>query len=268
LQAIDAPALVAGLRRYIDGDAAIYPTEDRRYRALHDMLYRLKPDPALLAPLFGPHPDLDEVDEALQKWDKICLAVVTSFLRRIIEDPHDPQRAALYDAAASAAVPWAFARAWGDSHTLTGEEVGDFFSEAEWPACPEATAAVSRHLEALVAKWRRRVTDKASSMFFGIVLRHMGAPGAKRLFAEWERMHEDERVDLLKRSIDVEGLGEEGRRCAVGALLDPSEEVRAAAVEALDARGAPLHGVDASSPDAAIRAALPRLERWAAETES
>ncbi len=265
---IEGSALVAGLRRYIDGEAPIYPTDDRRYLALHEALYRLKPDPALFAPLFGPHPDLEEVDDALQKWDKICLAVVTSFLRRIVEDPQDPARPALYDAAASAAVPWAFERAWGDSHTLTGEEVGDFFSEAEWPACPEATAAVARHLEPLVLRWRRRVTDKASSMFFGIVLRHMGAAGAKRLFAEWERMHEDERVDLLKRSIDVEGLGEEGRRCAVAALLDPSQEVREAAVEALEARGAPLQGVDASSPDAAIRAALPRLERWAAETES
>ncbi len=265
---IDGPELTAGLRRYIDGDAPIYPTEDRRFVALHEVLYRLKPDPALLAPLFGPHPDRDEVDDALQKWDKISLAVVTSFLRRIVEDPDDPKRAALYDAVAAAAVPWAFERAWGDSHTLTGEEVGDFFSEAEWPACPEATAAVARHLEALIERWRRRVSDKASSMFFGIVLRHVGAAGAGRLFREWERMHEDERVDLLKRSIGVEGLGEEGRRCAVGALLDESQEVREAAVEALEARGAPLQGLDASSRDEAIRAALPRLERWAAETES
>ncbi|NJN14181.1 MAG: hypothetical protein HC813_00495, partial [Planctomycetes bacterium] len=95
---------------------------------------------------------------------------------------------------------------WGDSHTLTGEEIGDFFSEAEWPACPEATAAVSRHLESHILRWRRRVSDKASSTFFGIVLRHVGVR-ADRLFAEWEAMNEDERVDLLKRAGEMERPG-------------------------------------------------------------
>lgn len=256
--------LVAGLEAYIESDDPVYTTWDPRFQALHRFLWKERPDPRDLLPLLGAHAPKEDVDAELMKRDKIANAIVTSFLRRILEAPDDPYRAALYDAVAYAGVHFSFDPAYGDSHTITGVEVSDFFSLGEFPVTEESKAALQEHLEASIAAWRKRVTDKSTSMFFGIHLRHLGAVAADRFLREWEGMNADERYDLLKRTEDVEGLSPAGRLRVVEALLDTSLDVRAAAVETLEALGAPLGELDGSAREEEIRAALPRLRLWAA----
>jgi hypothetical protein len=176
----------------------------------------------------------------------------------------DPLRAELFDAVAGASVHFAFERAYGESHTATGVEISDFFTDWRVAPCPESAAALRRHLPALLARWRLRVTDKASSSTFGIVLRHLGAEGAEALAEEWGHMHEDERFDLCKRLKEEDGLGPGARTRLVDALLDPSIEVRKGACEALAARGAPVKDLDPTAREDDIRPRLGPLRRWAA----
>jgi hypothetical protein len=256
--------LVRGLQAYVDGDDPVYTTWDPRFLALHEFLRRTCPDPRGFGPLLGPHAEREDVDERLLKRDKVANAVVTSFLRRIVEEPDDPHRAALFDAVSGAGVHFSFDRAYGDSHTITGVEIADFFSTEEFPVTAESRAALEKHLEASIEAWRRRVTDKATSNFFGIHIRHLGAAAVDRFLGEWEGMHPDERYDLLRRAERVEGLSAASRSRVVEALLDPGLDVREAAAGVLRAQGAPLGDLDASAPEGRIRAALPALRAWAA----
>jgi hypothetical protein len=263
-----AESLVAGLQAYVDGDDPIYPRRDRRYWALHGFLFRTRPDPRGFLPLFGPHGGKTIDDPRLLKRDNIALAVVTSFIRRIFEDPKESWRKELYDVVAMASVHFSFDPAYGDSHTATGVEVGDFFGDAIFPVCEESRASLRKALPALLEQWRKRVTDKSTSSFFGAVLRHLEKEGAEILFSEWVGLHEDERFDLLKRIADQDAIGPVGRGRAVEALLDVSVDVREAAFEALEAHGAPLGDLDASAREADIEKGMGPLRQWARKTKS
>ena len=259
---------MAGLQAYVDGDDPIYPEDDRRLWRLHGFLYLEHPDPTGFLPLFGPHGCTSLDDPRLLRRDIIALAVVTSFIRRLFENPKDKHRRKLFDVIAAAGVHFAFDPLYGDSHTKTGPEVGDFFGQAMFPTSAEATASLTRELPNYLEQWRRRVTTKNSFTFFGVVLRHLGQPGAETLFGEWERMKEDERFDLLKRAVDQETVGPHTRARMVEAVLDDSLDVREAAFEALEAHDAPLGELDPSAPDDRIQAELGPLRRWAAKTKS
>lgn len=263
-----AEDLVAGLQAYVDGNDPIYPRRDRRYWALHGFLYRQRPDPRGFLPLFGPHAGLTVDDPGLLKRDSIALAVVTSFIRRVYEDPEDPWRKELYDVIAEAGVHFSFDPVYGDSHADTGVEVGDFFAEAIFPVCEESRASLRKTLPAWIEQWRRRATGKGSSSFFGVVLRHLGREGAELLFREWKGMNEDERYDLLKRVADQEALGPVARRHTVEALLDESYDVREAAFQALEAHQAPLGDLDASARESDIEKGMGPLRQWAKKTKS
>jgi hypothetical protein len=264
----EAEDLVAGLQGYVAGDDPIYPQRDRRYWALHGFLYRERPDPRGFLPLFGPHDGLTVDDPALLKRDTIAYAVVTSFTRRIYEDPKDPWRKELYDVIAMAGVHFSFDPAYGESHTETGVEVGDFFGQAVFPVCEESRASLRKSLPAALEQFRKRVTDKATSSFFGIVLRHLEKEGAELLFPEWAGLNDDERYDLLKRVADQEALGPVARRHAVEALLDASIDVREAAFEALGAHKAPLGDLDPSARESDIEKGMAPLRQWARKTKS
>jgi len=260
--------MVTGLRAYVDGDDPIYPRRDRRYWALHGFLFRTRPDPRGFLPLFGPHGGKTIDDALLLKRDNIALAVVTSFIRRVFEDPKERWRRELYDVVAMAGVHFSFDPAYGESHTATGIEVGDFYADAVFPVCEESRASLAKALPAVLEQWRNRVTDKATSSFFGIVLRHLAKEGAEILFREWEGMNEDERFDLLKRIADQEALGPVARLQTVEALLDASIDVRGAAFEALEAHQAPLGDLDASARERDIEKAMAPLRQWAQKTKS
>jgi len=231
-------------------------------------LYAQRPDPAELASLLGPRGEAADVDGSLLKRDLVAICVVTSYMRRIAEDPSDPYRAALYDALAEAWVQFGFDPLYQASHTGTSEEVTDFLSGASFPPCPESRAAVRRVLEEKILRWRGRVSTKASSTFFGIVMRHLGREGTDRLFAEWGEMRPEERYDLLRRVADRERPGPAACGTLVEETLDADPALRQAAFDALRALGAPLGGLDASSREDERVAAGRRLRQWAAETES
>jgi len=259
--------LALDLRRYVELDHPIYPTEDPHCVALHRFLFERAPDPAAFLPLFGPHgrPDVDDV---VLRRDVIASTVATSFMRRIVERPDDPYRAAMYDVLAFIGVNFAFDPVYGEAHTETSTDVGDFFGEPGIPPCPESAAALQHHLPALLAAWRGRVTRKGTSSFFGILLRHLGAAVAATLVREWEGLDEDERVDLVLRLGDQEGLPVEARLALVRAVLDRSYEVREAALRALEAQGAPVGEVDPSESDEALDLALRPARQWARKTNS
>ena len=158
---------------------------------------------------------------------------------------------------------FAFDPLYGDAHTETSVDVGDFFADARFPPCAASRAAIEHHLPDLLAAWRARVTRKGTSTFFGIVLRHLGAEGADALVREREGLDEEERKDLLLRLKDQEDLGEGARLALVEGLLDPSFEVREAALRALGKQGAPVGGLDPASPDEEMAAASRGLRDWA-----
>ncbi len=256
-----------GLRRYVDGDHPNYPTNDPHMIALHEFLFETAPDPAGLLPLFAPHGKTD-VDEAVLRRDVIASTVATSFMRRIVERPEDPHRAALYDALAVAAVHFVFDPAYGDAHTETSVDVGDFFADAGFPPCAESQVALARHLDALLVAWRARVTRKGTSSFFGVVLRHLGAQGGEALAREWTGMDAEERKDLLLRLKDQEELLAGARLALVAGLLDPSLDVREAAAAALRKQGAPVLDLDPSAPDEEMARVAGTLRDWARKTKS
>lgn len=259
--------LVEGLGRYVDGDYPRYPTNDPHMIALHRFLFETAPDPKGLLPLFAPHGKA-EVDDAVLRRDAIASTVATSFMRRIVERPGDPHRAALYDALAFVAVYFVFDPAYGDAHTETSVDVGDFFADAGFPPCAESQAALARHLPGLLVAWRARVTRKGTSSFFGVVLRHLGAQGGEALVREWAGMDAEERKDLLLRLKDEEDLLEGARLALVDGLLDPSLDVREAAVAGLRKQGAPVEDLDPSAPDDEMTRASAPLRDWARKTKS
>jgi len=261
--------LAADLRRYIrDGDRPVYPPEGPRVRALARFVAERKPDPAALVAVFDHGDDPPEVTEELLRRDAVGTGVAEGLARRAYRARESGERAACWDALARLAAAFAFDRAWGDAHTNTGVVVTDFFASAEVRPCPESDAALRAHLGAILGEWRQRVTDKGSSTFFGIVMRHMGSDGTAMLLAEWPRMNADEREDLLRRVAYEDEASPAVRRGVVAALLDDSFDVRDAAHQALRAHGAPLRELDASARDAEVEKALPRLRKWAGETQS
>jgi len=269
LERCDPAALVAGLQAYIaDPDSPILPRDDPRLWDLHGFLRRTKPVPSSLRPLYGPSAQggksgvADEVTDAMLRRDTIALAVVTSFIRQVYE--LQPGQAELFDAIVEAGVHFSFDPAYGDSHTGTGVEISDFMTDPRVPVCTESEAAMRKHLPALLERWRKRATRKASSTFFGTVLRHLGEEGGEALAGEWDGMDEDERYDLVKRLGDEEAVGPAARTRLVEALLDPSLEVRKACGGALEALGAPVGDLDPTARDADLRKAQGPLRRWAA----
>jgi len=257
---------VAGMRRYIESDDPAWPNEDRHYRDATIFLERQRPDPASLRPLLGPDATAI-VDTHLLKRDKVAQVVLHSFMGRIAKG--DDQAAALWDNVVYATIHFAFEAVYEASHPGVAESLVEFFSDDRVLASDESEAAFRRYLEPLVEKWRGRVTRKASSMFFGNLLRHVGADAANRLFREWDDMDENERVDLLRRAAYLdEGLDRGARTRAIDALLDDSMEVREAAWSLLSGLSAPLGDLDAGSRDEEIEKVLPQLRSWAAETKS
>lgn len=256
---------IAGMRAYIESDDPVWPNDDRHYRDVTIFLQRQAPDPDALRTLIGPY-DGTTVDAQLLKRDKIAQTVLHSYMWRVWNQ--DPAVAKLWENIVYTGIHFSFEPVYGASHPGAGESLGEFFSDPAVTACPESEAAFRKHLDALMVKWRARVTRKASSLFFGNLLRHVGPDVADTLFAEWKGMDANERVDLLRRTAGMEDLGRPSREQAVSALLDDSMEVREAAFDFLAGFGAPLAELDASSRDDAIEKALPALRRWAAETKS
>lgn len=258
---------VDGMRRYVSEAHPIYAMDDAHGSALHEFLFAASPDPEGLLALFAANRKR-EVDDAVLKRDVVASIVATSFERRIVERPSDPHRAALYDALALAFANFAFDPSYEDAHTRTSLEVGDFFADGRFPPCAESRAAFERHLPGMLEAWRDRVTRKGTSSFFGIVLRHLGAAGGEALVREWPGMDAEERKDLLLRLKDEEDLLVGARLGLVAALLDPSLEVREAALAALRKQGAPVPLLDPSTPDEGMAAASGPLRDWARKTRS
>jgi hypothetical protein len=260
-----AEELVEGLTRYVEGDHPIYPTDDRHLVALHVFLFREAPDPRPLLPLFAPHGKQD-VDDAVLRRDAVASTVATSFMRRVVERPDDPYRAELYDALALVLARFAFDPAYGDAHTETSIDAGDFFGDPNVPPCAESRDAFRNRLPELLAAWRARVTRKGTSTFFGVVLRHLGAEGGEALVPERGGMDAEERKDLLLRLKDEEEIRQGARLALVEGLLDTSFDVREAAWRGLSKQGAPVDGIDPSARDADIERASAALREWARKT--
>ncbi len=258
--------LADGLRRYVDGDHPTYATNDPHCIALHVFLFETAPDPKGLLPLFAPH-GKPEVDDAVLRRDAIASTIATSFMRRIAERKDDPHFAALYDALAVVAVNFVFDPAYGDAHTETSVDVGDFFAGAEFPPCDESRAALARHMDELLLAWRARVTRKGSSSFFGVLFRHIGPAAGEALVREWAGMDAEERKDLLLRLKDQEEILPGARLKLVEGLLDPSLDVREAAAAALRKQGAPVAELDPSAPDEEMERASAPLREWARKTK-
>jgi hypothetical protein len=233
--------------------------------ALHEFLLREAPDPRGLLPLFAPH-GKREVDDAVLRRDVVASTVATSFMRRVAGRSDDPHRAALYDALALVLARFAFDPAYGDAHTETSIDVGDFFGEPQIPPCAESRAAFRDRLPEMLLAWRARVTRKGTSTFFGVVLRHMGAEGGEALVLERRGMDAEERKDLLLRLKDEEEIRQGARLALVEGLLDPSFEVREAAWRGLSKQGAPVEGIDPSARDRDIAEASAALREWAQKT--
>jgi hypothetical protein len=268
VERFDPAELVAGLRAYVDGDDPIYPITDPRFLALHEFLYAQRPDPAGLLPLLGPRGPATEVDGPLLRRDNIALAVVTTFMRRAIENPEEPGRGVLFDAIAYAGAHFSFDPLYEDTPTMTATEVVDFYLNERVTPSPESRASLERNFDETLAKWRSRVTETASTTFFGIVMRHLGGKGMDRLFKEWKGMGENERFSLLRLAAEVEPLGRASRRRVVDALLDPSLDVRQAAYDTLSRLEAPLGELEITDREEDLQKALKALRRWADETDS
>ena len=157
---------------------------------------------------------------------------------------------------AYAAVHFSFDPLYGESHTQTGAEIANLFIDAELRPCPESKAALLRYLDPMMEAWRARVTRKATTTMIAIFMRHIGAAGGDRFFAEWKSMNENERVSLLEVAADYEGFSTATKQRIVEALKDPSFDVSEAALKALKALGAPLDTVDLGSPAAELEEGL------------
>jgi len=264
--------LVLGLQGYIDSDDPVWPNDDKHYDVLTNFLTRTQPDTEGLLPLLGAHRGEQKVDAHLLKRDKIARAVVHSLMGRVWvakeRGPGGEDLAAIWDAIVYTGIHFAFEPVYEASHPGTSESLGEFFSDVNVMSCAESRAAFEHHVDALLARWRKRVTRKASSLFFGNLLRHLGPSAADRLYAEWEGMDANERYDLIRRSQGVDPLGRAARLGVVNSLLDESYDVRGAAVDVLRELEAPLGDLDGSSPDERIEKALPGLREWASKTDS
>ncbi|MEM7504958.1 MAG: hypothetical protein AAF417_23230 [Pseudomonadota bacterium] len=251
--------LVEGLQRYIAGDDPIYSRESKQARALHRLVYRADKDPAGYKPLFSAH-DRKEVDAFLQKRDLIGYCVLTPSIRYVVmKEP----AARHYDLIAYAGVHFAFDPVYGEAYTHTGAEVGDFFTDVEFRPNEMTAAALRKHLAGLTAQWKRRSTDRATSTFFGIVLRHLEMEGAAALTLLYDGCNGEERLDMVERFRHMDETNVPVRGVLVKALKDESYDVRVAAFGALEAHEAPLDGLDASAREEDIARILPSLEQWA-----
>jgi len=264
--------LVLGLRGYIDSDDPVWPNDDRHYDVLTNFLVRTQPDPKGLLPLLGEHEGKQQVDMHLLKRDKIARALVHSLMGRVWRanerESEGDDLVAVWDAIVYTAVYFSFEAVYEASHPGTSESLAEFFSDPKIMSCDESRKAFEHYADELVARWGKRVTRKASSMFFGNMLRHLGPGAADRLYGEWEGMDANERYDLLRRSLFLDPFGPVSRLAVVNALLDDSFDVRGAAADLLTRLEAPLGDLDGSAQDEAIEKALPALREWAAKTKS
>ena len=260
------------MQAYVDSDDPVWPNDDRHYRVLSNYLVRTQPAPSDLRPLLGAHRGAPIVDVHLLKRDKIARAVVHSMMGRIWRSNEDGAKGedttALWEAIVYASIHFSFEPVYEASHPGTSESLAEFLSDPDIPACAESKAAVEQHFDELLARWRKRVTRKASSLFFGNLLRHVGPNAAEALFGEWEGMDENERYDLLRRTQGREGIGRAVRLVVVEALLDESYDVREAAVDLLREWRAPIEDLDGSASDDEIGKRLAALREWAAKTDS
>ena len=261
---MDPERLCAQLAAYVAGPEPDFPESEPRLARLRDALARLRPPPAALRPLVGPRGAAEEVDRSVLKRDSVALCVVDSLILRHLAGGEAP--APLLDVVVEAGLHFSFDPLYGEAHTRTGEEVCDFLSRT--PATPDTAAALERHLEPLLRRWRARVTDKSTSTLSGIVLRHLGPAGGLRLFEEWDGMREDERVDLVERAGREEAPPAALLARLAEAVLDASYDVRASALRALGRRGAPVEGLHPSLPEAELRRGLGPVLRWIEETRS
>lgn len=251
----------AQMRAYVEGPDPIFPDSDEHFGSLLRALRRLEPPPRDLRPLLGPRGPAEDVDGPLLKRDALALCLVDSLLWRY--DEGGRKDLPLLEEAALAGVHFSFDPLYGQSHTRTGEEIADFFSET--PPNGATAAAIGSVLEPLLAKWRGRVTEKSTSTLFGIVLRHLGSPGGERLLREWEGMREEERIDLLERLGRLEPPSPALLGAMVDRTLDPSLDVRESAFRALRRQGAPVGDLDGSAREEEIRRQIPALRRWISE---
>ncbi|MFQ5844070.1 MAG: hypothetical protein ACE5JG_03700 [Planctomycetota bacterium] len=264
LQRLDVAAFVDQLAGWLRNTRKVLPEE--RFQPLQETLVRLRPPPAALRPLLAARPPpLTLDDPETYNRDLMAYTVVVSFLERIRAS--DEPRVPLIDTALRGGLNFTFDPLYGDGPTRTGRLLGRWLSEA--PLRPETADTLRRLAPALMARWRKRVSESATSTTFGILFRHLGAKEAAALiFAEWKGMGEEERVDVLERIRKLDDVPRPSLAPAVQALLDPSFAVRASAHRALRRHGAPLRDLDPSARERDIRRALPDLRRWTAETDS
>ena len=256
------------MRKYIDSDGPIYPQRDPRFLSLHNYLYFAVPNPSLLKPLLGPRKEAKEIEDWVLRRDHVAWIVVTTFYRRLRRLKDDPYTEALWDAVAYAGAHSSFDPLFGDSHTKTGAEVSDLFMDAQLRSCAASKKALKDNMDAMLGAWRKRVTEKASTSMMGIINRHMGAAGIDRLFGEWGRMSAEERYNLLRQAGDNEGLASASKKLIVESLLADSIETRVAALEALEALGAPVKEVEVAAPEEELREDIKPLRDWASKTDS
>ncbi len=267
LQAFDAEEFSRQVVRWYS--TAPDALDEDLFVPLHDALVRLKPEPEALLPVLATRPpDLTLDDAEVYNRDSMTRTVVVHMLNRIcIENPPPAEmKARLFEVAMRGCINFTFDPLYGDGPTQTGKLMGKYLSEA--PVLPEASAALRNNEERLMARWRKRVSDSASSTTFGILIRHLGSDGAALVFKEWKGLSEEERIDILERVRKMDEVRRAVLAPAVDALLDPSFSVRDSAFKALEAHGAPLGELDASARERDIDRAQPALLRWTAETDS
>ncbi len=239
------------------------------FEPMHDALVRLKPEPEALLPVLAARPpDLTLDDAEVFNRDSMTRTVIVHMLNRIHTENPPPaaMKARLLEVAMRGGINFTFDPLYGDGPTQTGKLMGQYLSEA--PVLPEASAALRNNVASLMARWRKRVSDSASSTTFGILIRHLGSDGVEIVFREWKGLSEEERIDILERARKLDEIRRAVLAPAVDALLDPSYSVRESAFKTLAAHGAPLGELDASARERDIVRAQPGLRRWTTETDS
>ncbi|MEE8106688.1 MAG: hypothetical protein V3T86_14230 [Planctomycetota bacterium] len=263
LEELDEDEFVSQMQEYIKGDKAGLNDDRPEMQAMMFALVRMRPKIAPLRALVGPRdPEKAELDDAAIKRDFVAVVVVDSFMIRASRK--GARQEELYDAIVSTGVNFSFDPLWGNAETRTANEVAGFMLKRA-PLKPLTIAAVTKHLEPLIEKWRGRATTSSTPGTISVILRYLGADGADRLFQEWERMKQDERLSLL----DHIAYGELNRSALsrlADLMIEKDLELREAALKALEQHGAPVTEVDAGSRDRETIKAQRGVRAWIAKT--
>jgi len=261
LEELDEHEFVSQMQAYIKGDKAGLNDDLPVMQAMMRALARLRPDIAPLRALVGPRAKKTELDDAEIKRDYLAVVVVDSFIIRAMLKGSRQEE--LYEAIVYTGVNFSFDPLWGDAETRTSNEVSEFMLTGA-PLKPVTIAAVTKYLEPLLEKWRGRATTSSTSGTISIILRYLGADGADRLFQEWDRMKQDERLSLLEHV----AYGELNRSVLsrlADLMTERDLELREAALKALDQHGAPVDEVDAGSRDRETKNAQRLVRAWIAK---